>query len=450
MEYCHRPRELMWKGYTQYPDQIWGLDTNDGLKVVLPPRFLDELKSHPDLSFKVSIDSDMQIEYTRFGGPPEYVINTIKGSLNISLPAFTPVIHKIVRDNLERVIGDYPDWTPVKVHDRILKLVGTSNARVFHSAAVSQSEEWVDAATGYVITTFDCIKALKAWPPYLRPFVYRFLPERAAILDQWRRARPFVEASVRQKQKMNNAFLESPGSMLDHLCAVQNGAFSRDIDKQLLFQMTLVAVGTVTTFASITQALYDLAYRPEYIAALREEVESAPREANQLFSRTSLAHMKKLDSFIKESQRLSAPDLTTFQRAATADVTLSDGTVIPTGTRLEIATSAIHLDEKNYEHPNQFDGLRFYRARLEPGAENRHLYVSVGKNDLSFGYGRHACPGRFLGHINIKLIMAEILLNYDFKLPDGAERPKNGEFEAIVSPDPEIEIFMKNRWPDEA
>jgi cytochrome P450 len=57
----------------------------------------------------------------------------------------------------------------------------------------------------------------------------------------------------------------------------------------------------------------------------------------------------------------------------------------------------------------------------------------VGKNDLSFGYGRHACPGRYLGHLNIKLILAEVLLRYDVKLSPGQERPQNDEFEAIVS-----------------
>lgn len=70
--------------------------------------------------------------------------------------------------------------------------------------------------------------------------------------------------------------------------------------------------------------------------------------------------------------------------------------------------------------------------RQRAGEENKHLYVSVGKNDLSFGYGRHACPGRYLGHLNIKLVLAEILLRYDIKLPAGKGRPHNDEFEAIV------------------
>lgn len=91
------------------------------------------------------------------------------------------------------------------------------------------------------------------------------------------------------------------------------------------------------------------------------------------------------------------------------------------------------MDSIHYENPHQFDGLRFYRMRQRPGEENKHLYYSVGKNDLSFGYGRHACPGRYLGHLNIKLILAELLTRYDLKMVPGLSRAKSFDFEALVS-----------------
>ena len=125
--------------------------------------------------------------------------------------------------------------------------------------------------------------------------------------------------------------------------------------------------------------------------------------------------------------------IATFQRAATADLVLPDGTFIPRGTKLETNTCSIHVDEKYYDNPKTFDGLRFYKQRQNLGEENKHLYVSVSKTDLSFGYGRHACPGRYLGHLNIKLILAELILNYDLQLQPGKDRPKSVEFEAIVS-----------------
>ncbi|EMT64829.1 Ent-kaurene oxidase [Fusarium odoratissimum] len=423
LEYCFNPRAVMAKGYAKFKNEVFGLDTQDGkgVKLVIPPSFLDELKSHPALSFKVSIDNDMQIEYTHFGGPAEYVIHAIKANLTGSLY-----------------------WTPVKVHDRVLRLIATNNARVFQGTAASLDEEWLEASTGYVLACFDCIRALKQWHPWLRPLVYRFIPERAAIKDQWTKGRKRVMTSMRERQEKGGN-LEDPPTMLDHLSNGRNEHIADDVELQLLHQMTLIAVGTVTTFSSTTQAIYDLVAHPEYIPILREEVESVPRDPNGNFSKDSTVAMDKLDSFLKESQRFNSPDLTTFQRAAIADMKLPDGTFVPKGTKLEINTCSIHKDHKLYENPEQFDGLRFHKWRKAPGKDKRYMYSSSGTDDLSWGFGRHACPGRYLSAINIKLIMAELLMNYDIKLPDGVSRPKNIEFEVLCSPEPDFEILLKDR-----
>jgi cytochrome P450 len=66
------------------------------------------------------------------------------------------------------------------------------------------------------------------------------------------------------------------------------------------------------------------------------------------------------------------------------------------------------------------------------GEENKHLFVSVGEKNLAFGYGRHICPGRYVAHIIIMLMMAEVLLNYDVKNHEGQGRPKNVEVGPMV------------------
>lgn len=45
--------------------------------------------------------------------------------------------------------------------------------------------------------------------------------------------------------------------------------------------------------------------------------------------------------------------------------------------------------------PSEFDGFRFYNLRKMPGKENKQLFVTVSPESLTFGYGNHACPGRF-------------------------------------------------------
>jgi cytochrome P450 len=128
---------------------------------------------------------------------------------------------------------------------------------------------------------------------------------------------------------------------------------------------------------------------------------------------------------------------------ATAPLTLPDGTHIPQHTKLELPTSTIHADPSYFPDAGTFDGLRFYRLR-QAGATNVS-YTSVGKTNLAWGVGRHACPGRFLADIEIKLMLAEVLLYFDIRNPEGQPRHKNVEFEAIAFPDPEAEILLRSR-----
>jgi len=51
-----------------------------------------------------------------------------------------------------------------------------------------------------------------------------------------------------------------------------------------------------------------------------------------------------------------------------------------------------------------------------------------------FGYGRHACPGRFFAANELKVIIVKILERFEIKYPDGVkERYQNTSFEQSVS-----------------
>ena len=56
---------------------------------------------------------------------------------------------------------------------------------------------------------------------------------------------------------------------------------------------------------ALTHALYYLAAYPQYADPIREEVQAIMDSNSEALSREALAKMHKLDSFLKESQRLS-------------------------------------------------------------------------------------------------------------------------------------------------
>lgn len=131
-----------------------------------------------------------------------------------------------------------------------------------------------------------------------------------------------------------------------------------------------------------------------------------------------------------------------FARKVLKPITLSNGQVIPAGCVVEVAAHSAMNDPKLVADPDVFDPLRYYKMREQEGLEGlgkagagaTNQFVSVNSGNLTFGYGRHACPGRFFAANEIKMIMGRALLDYDVKLVDGvSERYPNIQIAESVS-----------------
>lgn len=108
-----------------------------------------------------------------------------------------------------------------------------------------------------------------------------------------------------------------------------------------------------------------------------------------------------------------------MRRRVMEDMTLSDGTFLPEGTLLVVASSQLR-DPKIYPNPDKFDIYRFYNMRQLPGKENVGQFVTTSPDHVGFGHGPHACPGRFFASNQIKVALCHILLKYDIRVSKGS------------------------------
>ena len=134
-----------------------------------------------------------------------------------------------------------------------------------------------------------------------------------------------------------------------------------------------------------------------------------------------------------------------LRRLALSEVTLSDGFRIPKGTYIAFSSIGINYNPEKYPNPETFDGFRFSNLREQSGNENRYQFVTTGVDAISFGHGKHACPGRFFASNEIKVILAGLLLSYDFKFRDGEGRPENTRGRTYIRPNKAAEVLFRKR-----
>ncbi|TGO78591.1 hypothetical protein BELL_0061g00150 [Botrytis elliptica] len=202
-----------------------------------------------------------------------------------------------------------------------------------------------------------------------------------------------------------------------------------------------------TSQMNAVHVLYDLAAQSEYVEPLRNEILEVIQEDGpwNTWQKTAFSKLKKLDSFMRESQRFNPPSLLSYHRVMREGYTLSDGFHIPKNAHISMAVNSIQNDPDTTSSPEQFDGFRYYKLRQKPGENHLHQFATTQNNILNFGHGKHACPGRFFASLEIKNILVRLIMDYDWKLPDGKGRPANLTAHEFIFPNPDGILLMKQR-----
>ncbi|KAJ7792859.1 cytochrome P450 [Mycena olivaceomarginata] len=132
-----------------------------------------------------------------------------------------------------------------------------------------------------------------------------------------------------------------------------------------------------------------------HIEPLCAEAEHVVRQEG--WTKAAINNMHRIDSFLRESQRLNGSKLIALPRKVIAKqgFTFSDGTFIPYGAILGMSGWVVYYDPANYENADTFDSFRFSRVREGEGGGVPRGMIATGVDHLSFGHGPLACPGRF-------------------------------------------------------
>ena len=352
------------------------------------------------------------------------------------------------------------EWTPVKARPFLVRTVARLSGCAFAGRSLCRTEQWMDTSVNYATTAFIAAIKLQFFPKWARPVAQYLIPDLYEIPRMVAKAQAFLTPVVEERLREEECpgYDDKADDFIQWFLDVLPEDQKRRFDVQAHIQLILSAASIHTTSNLVTDCVYDLAIHQDMQDELREEAAAVLGDGcndsdKSWFGKDSLSRLWKMDSFMRESQRMHG-NVTSFIRKVMRPIDLSDGTHLPAGTSLLAPLAGVSRDERFYPNPDAFDGLRFWRLRQRSeadkgakGAEdaNRWQLTSIGDAHMNFGVGRHACPGRFFAAVEAKMILAHLLLRYDIRLKEGEGRPKPMMFMMTKSPNQDAEILFRRR-----
>ncbi|KAF5499627.1 Cytochrome P450 monooxygenase gliF [Colletotrichum fructicola] len=112
-----------------------------------------------------------------------------------------------------------------------------------------------------------------------------------------------------------------------------------------------------------------------------------------------------------------------------------------------VRAQPINLSPKLYPEPEKFDAFRFSRMREQPGQEMKFQHTSTGNDNINFGHGIWACPGRFFASAQIKVVAAHLIRNFDMRLTPGEKKPVPQYGGLAIFPDAVAQVELRSRTP---
>ncbi|KAI0684429.1 cytochrome P450 [Earliella scabrosa] len=440
---------MLREGYKKYYGTLFKVSMLDGWLVVFTgPKLIDELRRSPDeeLSSVEGTAEVLQLRHTLGPGvDDQFHVAVVRDKLTRNLAALYPdVLDEITVAFNEYIPAKEDEWVDICIFPIAQKVIARASNRVIVGLPRCRDQTYLDVAVNFTNDVFISSFIINLFPDFMKSFVGKAIP---MVSKNKNILMPMVIPMLQERQRMMDTHGDDweakPRDMLQWLleeARAKGTPFDNVVEKVLLVNFGAIH----TSSGAFTHALYNLAAHPQYIQPLRDEVEAVIAEDG--WSKLSLQKMRKLDSFLKESMRLADGSLLNLFRKAVKDVTLSDGTRIPKGTLVAAAAITAHSDDARYTDPLVFDPFRFARMR-EGGAEEavKHQLVNTSVDFITFGHGKHACPGRFFAANELKTMMAFLVLNYDVRFAEEGKRPANIRFGPADLPSHNAKVMFRKR-----
>ncbi|XP_076893147.1 corytuberine synthase-like [Bidens hawaiensis] len=258
---------------------------------------------------------------------------------------------------------------------------------------------------------------------------------RKDCIYQYENVASFVEAIAKERRAQITKYWAVADQEKDFLDRMLENNFTDD-QIGILF-MELFTAGTDTMVRTIEWAMAELIKNQKIMRKVREELK---RELNSSsVMKSNLSELPYFNACIKETLRLHpVVPLLIPRRALEACEVMSY--TIPQNTQVWVNVWAINHDPKIWEDPHTFKPERFLSSNID--------FTGHDYEFLPFGGGRRMCPGLPSVVKSLHTLLASLILDYDWSLPndeDPATLDMAEKFGVTLQKKKPLELIFKRR-----
>jgi len=214
---------------------------------------------------------------------------------------------------------------------------------------------------------------------------------------------------------------------------------SRLEDEQLAgLMIALLFAGQHTSSITATWTGTLMHNHKQYLTEVLDELHKSMEANNGQITFDSVKTQTKLENCIRETLRMFPP-LIILMRKALVDMVYVNPTtkkemVIPAGDIMCVSPGAAMRLDNTYKNPDKYDP-----HRIERGEHNEKQFAYI-----SFGGGRHGCPGENFGMLQIKTIWSILLSTYEL---DFGPVPPIDYTSLVAGPKAPVMVRYKRKQP---
>ncbi|KAI8638058.1 cytochrome P450 [Parasitella parasitica] len=421
---------------------VFRMHFHGAVTTVVGAKDAPEVFNNPDLSFIASKNRFFGGSFFEGSGkhtfPEKALINSIIKHLTPNLNKYSPRAFQQFLQEIDKQALD-KQFTVPNLLPFIRRFVSKYSASAFVGVRMCQDENLIRAFEHAVA---DIGPEFKPGPsrvifPWFNSFYTNYLFPKSDAVKKHRAliknslSKEIAKRASEQLQDDNVEDKNKAEDVLDYLLK----KYPHEVDNDHLESLTtiiliMIFVGVHTTTETVNYLMYCLLKHPHYIEELRQEQEQVVSNEGIDYSGTDVVYtpamyrsMVKLDSFIRECMRTRMAGIgLSHTNISNQDVVLKSGATIKPGHEVFVNAFHMHHDPENQSGLGNleiFDGFRFV------GKDK--LAVRSGQDNVSFGMGKHACPGRWFAIHQVKGIVSYFIKNYDMT-PKSEIRIMNSTF----------------------